>query len=172
MKTLIIITLIAALCHKYSRQFLLFHISLTYEQNFPLDPRQIIFHNLCLSSICLLKKTGAIYVSVPNAEGFKDYLREVPNYFNQEHINYFTSGSLDLLCARSGLARCSSDADCYHVVGFTTFRFFSFITLHPHAQPLTVVSNQKYLIRQIHTLYLLHNTVWKWLNMTRAELNL
>ena len=66
--------------------------------------------------VCLLKKTGAIYVSVPNAEGFKDYLREVPNYFNQEHINYFTSGSLDLLCARSGLERCSSDADCYHVV--------------------------------------------------------
>lgn len=64
----------------------------------------------------LLSHKGILYLAVPNAEGFEKYLREIPNYFNQEHINYFTSNTLDSLCTRNGLVRCSPKEECYHVM--------------------------------------------------------
>lgn len=77
----------------------------------------LLFPDICLENIInLIKKNGVLYIVVPNAEGFRKYLREVPNYFNHEHINYFTSNTLDYICNKNGLSRCSSDENCYHVV--------------------------------------------------------
>lgn len=64
----------------------------------------------------LLKNDGILYILVPNAEGFERYPWELPNYFNREHINYFTPKTLDFLLCRSGLQRCSPDVDCRTIV--------------------------------------------------------
>lgn len=50
-----------------------------------------------------VKKGGYIFVSVPAVEGFKDYICDKPNYFNQEHINYFSGKSLQNLFGEYGL---------------------------------------------------------------------
>lgn len=59
----------------------------------------------------LLEKEGKIYVAVPCAEGFAEYICEVPNYFNIEHINYFTLATLDRLLSEAGAERISTDSD-------------------------------------------------------------
>lgn len=71
----------------------------------------------CLGNIVkLIKKGGLLYIMVPNAEGFEKYLREIPNYFNHEHINYFSTTTLDYLCGQNQLFRCSSDEKCQQIV--------------------------------------------------------
>lgn len=77
----------------------------------------LLFPDICLTGfINLMKETGILYIAVPNAMGFKKYLRDIPNYFNQEHINFFTPKTLDYFFNKRGLFRCSSDEECYHVV--------------------------------------------------------
>lgn len=55
-----------------------------------------------------LKDDGSIYVSVPAVEGFEKYYMKIPNYFNHEHINYFSLLSLDRLFWENGFERISS----------------------------------------------------------------
>lgn len=77
----------------------------------------LLFPDIALKNLTeLVKKDGIIYLVVPDAEGFSKYLREVPNYFNHEHINYFTTKTMDYLCSRNGLLRLSSDEECRHIL--------------------------------------------------------
>ena len=48
---------------------------------------------------------------MPAAEYFGTYIRELPNYFNIEHINYFTLNTLDTLLGRYGFLRLTDDKD-------------------------------------------------------------
>jgi len=47
----------------------------------------------------LIGKKGVIYVEVPNAAGYADCFHAPFYYFDREHINHFTQGSLDNLFA-------------------------------------------------------------------------
>lgn len=77
----------------------------------------LLFPDSALKNLTkLVKNDGIIYLVVPDAEGFCMYLREVPNYFNHEHINYFTTKTLDYLCSRNGLMRLSPDEECRHIL--------------------------------------------------------
>lgn len=77
----------------------------------------LLFPELAVQNIKrLLKSDGILYILVPNAEGFERYPWELPNYFNREHINYFTPKTLDFLLCRAGLHRCSPDVDCRTIV--------------------------------------------------------
>lgn len=50
----------------------------------------------------LLKKDGLVCVVVPAVEGFERFYTPLPNYFNHEHINYFSVISLDNLFGQYG----------------------------------------------------------------------
>ncbi|MCI9138307.1 MAG: methyltransferase domain-containing protein [Lachnospiraceae bacterium] len=45
----------------------------------------------------------------PAVEGFEKYIHPVPDYFNHEHINYFSKGSLDNLFNAFGLYRVNEE---------------------------------------------------------------
>jgi len=45
----------------------------------------------------LVKEDGTIFIFVPAIEGFGRFYMNLPNYFNHEHINYFSLKSLDNL---------------------------------------------------------------------------
>lgn len=64
----------------------------------------------------LLKDDGKIYVALPAAEGFGEYIRELPNYFNVEHINYFTLSSLDNLLRKYGFIRITKKEESFALV--------------------------------------------------------
>lgn len=49
-----------------------------------------------------LKKGGKIFVVVPAVEGFERFFQHKANYFNHEHINYFSHISLNNLFERHG----------------------------------------------------------------------
>lgn len=52
---------------------------------------------------------GMIFLTVPAVEGFAKYYMEIPNYFNHEHINYFSLQTLDNLMRVKGFTRvCNS----------------------------------------------------------------
>lgn len=55
---------------------------------------------------------GSIIVEAPNVESFARYIRDIPNYFNHEHINYFSLCSLDNLFLKYGFKRESPEMDC------------------------------------------------------------
>lgn len=57
------------------------------------------FINICLSH---LNSHGKIYIQVPAVEGFEKYYQSKPNYFNHEHINYFSKISLSNLLGKHG----------------------------------------------------------------------
>lgn len=57
-----------------------------------------------------LKSDGYLLIIAPAVEGFKDYICPKPNYFNQEHINYFSKYSLDNLFGKYGIKRCNESA--------------------------------------------------------------
>ncbi len=44
-----------------------------------------------------MKPNGKFYIVVPAVEGFEKYYQAKPNYFNHEHINYFSQISLENL---------------------------------------------------------------------------
>lgn len=64
----------------------------------------------------LLKEDGKLYAALPAAEGFGTYIRELPNYFNAEHINYFTLPSLDNLMGKHGFVRVTENEDSLALV--------------------------------------------------------
>ncbi|MCB6198673.1 MAG: class I SAM-dependent methyltransferase [Anaerobutyricum soehngenii] len=63
-----------------------------------------------------LKNTGKIFVDVPAVEGFERCITPVPNYFNQEHINYFSLRSLDNLFLKSNYTRISTPIEAYEPI--------------------------------------------------------
>lgn len=54
---------------------------------------------------CLLRTNGYFMVSVPDYSVIADDMSSIPNYFNLEHINYFSEDSLDTLMAQFQLVR-------------------------------------------------------------------
>lgn len=67
----------------------------------------------------LLKENGKLYVAVPAAEEFGKYIRELPNYFNVEHINYFTLKTLDSLLRQHGFARMTREDESFATVNLS-----------------------------------------------------
>lgn len=61
-----------------------------------------------------LKPNGKIFIMVPAAEGFEKYKANLPNYFNHEHINYFSLQSLDNLFVNIGFKRINENIDSYY----------------------------------------------------------
>lgn len=61
---------------------------------------------------------GVIFIDVPCVEGFEKYLRNSANYFNHEHINYFSLQSLDHLFANQGCRRISGDEESIKLLDF------------------------------------------------------
>lgn len=59
----------------------------------------------------MLKKDGCFIISVPNYSQIVEGSKAVPNYFNAEHINYFSEISLDNLMARYGMKRVAQKKD-------------------------------------------------------------
>lgn len=60
-------------------------------------------------------ENGKLYIDVPAIEGFEKYKESLPNYFNQEHINYFSVQSIDNLMGNNGLKRVSDKSDSYYL---------------------------------------------------------
>lgn len=58
----------------------------------------------------LVKEGGLIIVNCPAVETYPDHLWPVANYFNHEHINYFSSISADNLFGKHGYRRVNPDA--------------------------------------------------------------
>lgn len=48
-------------------------------------------------------KDGCIFLTAPAVEGFETFICKKANYFNQEHINYFSKNSLQNLFGKHGL---------------------------------------------------------------------
>lgn len=59
----------------------------------------------------LVPANGRIYIDAPAVEGFGQIYRSRANYFNQEHINYFSLTSLDNMLAKYGCERKSLEAE-------------------------------------------------------------
>lgn len=54
-------------------------------------------------------RNSKIVLSLPAVEGFREHITAKPNYFNQEHINYFSVESLDNLMRIHGLKRVNKE---------------------------------------------------------------
>lgn len=59
-------------------------------------------------------QNGKLFLDVPAVEGFEKYAAKLPNYFNHEHINYFSLKTLDNLLATVGLTRINNDVDSFY----------------------------------------------------------
>lgn len=55
------------------------------------------------------EETAYFLTNVPDAEGFKEGSRPIANYFNQEHINFFTIKSLDAVLDSYSFVRVNED---------------------------------------------------------------
>ncbi len=53
----------------------------------------------------MLKKDGIFMISIPDYSQIGEELSSIPNYFNLEHINYFSEKTLDYLLALNGMER-------------------------------------------------------------------
>lgn len=60
---------------------------------------------------------GYIFADVPAVEGFEKYHIKLPNYFNHEHINYFSLFTLDRLFAKFNFLRVTSEEESYYTAG-------------------------------------------------------
>ena len=56
---------------------------------------------------------GRIFLDVPAVEGFEKYKEKLPNYFNHEHINFFSLQSLDNLMISTGFERINDKEESY-----------------------------------------------------------
>ena len=63
-----------------------------------------------------LKVGGQFYVVVPAVEGFEQYYQSLPNYFNQEHINYFSANSLKNLMLSNGFEELLSNSASFYMI--------------------------------------------------------
>lgn len=59
----------------------------------------------------MLKKNGVFIISVPDYSQIEDDRSSIPNYFNLEHINYFSEQSLDNLMGKFGMKRVEQKRD-------------------------------------------------------------
>jgi len=50
-----------------------------------------------------VSENGMVLITVPAVEGFEQYICQKPNYFNQEHINFFSCKSIQNLFGKYGL---------------------------------------------------------------------
>lgn len=64
----------------------------------------------------LSQTKGRIFIEAPAVEGFEKYIFPVANYFNQEHINYFSIVSLDNLFVENGYKRISKKEEAYKTI--------------------------------------------------------
>lgn len=64
---------------------------------------------------------SVLFLALPAVEGFPDFICPRPNYFNQEHINYFTIGSLDNLMGKHNLRRINDD--CFFIYNKEKYSF-------------------------------------------------
>lgn len=55
-----------------------------------------------------------LFISVPSVAGFPRQITPKPNYFNREHINFFSIGSLDNLMSQHGLKRINTEFNYYY----------------------------------------------------------
>ncbi len=69
------------------------------------------------AAVQYLKPNGKFYVVVPAVEGFKKYYQEKPNYFNHEHINYFSKISLKNLMVSHNMMSMTTEDGEYYCVG-------------------------------------------------------
>lgn len=73
--------------------------------------------NFCIEQLSkYLKPDGLLYIEVPAVEGFEKVYRKLPNYFNHEHINYFSMISLDNLFAKHKFIRINPNNKCLGVL--------------------------------------------------------
>lgn len=56
-----------------------------------------------------LNEDGVIFLALPASEGFAEYYVERANYFNQEHINYFSINSLDNILNQHNMERINEE---------------------------------------------------------------
>lgn len=56
---------------------------------------------------------GYIFIDAPAVEGFERYITKSANYFNHEHINYFSLCTLDNLMKKYHFDRINSDEESY-----------------------------------------------------------
>lgn len=64
-----------------------------------------------------INQDGKIYIVVPAVEGFEKYYQSKPNYFNHEHINYFSKMSMANLFGKHGLLSLTEDnGEFYEVI--------------------------------------------------------
>lgn len=64
-----------------------------------------------------LEQDGRFFVVVPSVEGFQKYYQLKPNYFNHEHINYFSKVSLKNLMMKHSLFSLTENDGEYYCVG-------------------------------------------------------
>lgn len=64
-----------------------------------------------------LKPNGKFFVVVPAVEGFEKYYQAKPNYFNHEHINYFSKVALKNLLLTHNMVSMDSGNGEYYCVG-------------------------------------------------------
>lgn len=62
-----------------------------------------------------IKDKGKLLIVVPAVEGFGKYYQSKPNYFNHEHINYFSKQSLINLLGANGFESLTDDGEFYEV---------------------------------------------------------
>ena len=55
--------------------------------------------------VSMLDDRGYFMLSVPDYSAIADSVYDIPNYFNLEHINYFSENSMDYLMAQFGMQR-------------------------------------------------------------------
>lgn len=65
--------------------------------------------NYTLNLIRLMKDDGKLIIIVPAIEGFSKKYTSLPNYFNHEHINYFSCVSMDNLMGIYGLKNIATE---------------------------------------------------------------
>lgn len=71
---------------------------------------------LAQMELYLSQSRAKIFIEVPAVEGFEENIFPVANYFNQEHINYFSIVSLDNLFITNGYKRISKKEEAYKTI--------------------------------------------------------
>lgn len=67
-------------------------------------------------SLSHLKDNGKIFIVVPAVEGFEKYYQSKANYFNHEHINYFSKISLANILGEHGCVSMNKELGEFYVI--------------------------------------------------------
>lgn len=95
--------------HKYAFDIVMSTAVMEHIYDIQLFLRQLLCY--------LVPQKGLLYVDVPAVEGFEKIYMRRANYFNHEHINYFSLASLDNVFSKNGCTRKSSDKESIVVIG-------------------------------------------------------